>query len=237
LEPIDIALPRSWPSCQAVDRFGFDRSPGRFEPFFPVRRLAVLLIADAHGYCRLMATDEALAYATLVAHRRIMQVAVATHGGRTVGGAGDSLLAEFGSVEQAMRAALAMQDRLYRANQQLSPQHRLHFRLGLNLGDVLDDGDDLHGHSVNIAARLQTLAAPGGIALSAAVREQIGDRMGVSLRDGGWRRVKNIAEPLRVFHIDGGGNFARTSEVGRSRVRHAVDSAITALAAASALVL
>jgi class 3 adenylate cyclase len=178
-----------------------------------------------------MATDEALAYATLVAHRRIMQSAVATHGGRAVGGAGDSLLAEFGSVERAKQAAIAMQDQLRRANQELDPQRRLEFRVGVNLGDVLADGDELHGHSVNVAARLQTLAAPGGIAVSAAVHEQVRDKLGVALRDGGWRRVKNIAEPLRVFHVD------RQCSVRSSLVRRAVDTAVAALAAAFALVL
>lgn len=237
MELIDTALPRSGPSCQAVDRFGLDRWSGGYGAVCPVRRLAVLLIADAHGYSRLMAIDEALAYATFVAHRRIMQLAVATYGGRAVGGAGDSLLAEFGSVEQAIRAALAMQDRLHRANQQLSREHRLQFRVGLNLGDVLDDGHDLHGHSVNIAARLQTLAAPGGIALSAAVREQIRDKLGVPLRDGGWRRVKNIGEPLRVFHVDASRSHRMACKTGRSVVRRALDSAMAVLAAASALVL
>jgi adenylate cyclase len=178
-----------------------------------------------------MATDEALAYVTLVAHRRIMQIAVAIHGGRAVGGAGDSLLAEFGSVERAVQAAIAMQDHLRRANQELDPQQRLEFRVGVNLGYVLDDGDDLHGHSVNVAARLQTLAAPGGIAVSAAVHEQVRDKLGVAFRDGGWRRVKNIAEPLRVFHVD------RQCSVRSSLVRRAVDTAVAALAAAFALVL
>jgi adenylate cyclase len=111
-------------------------------------------MADAHAYCRLMAADETLAYATFIAHRRIMHSAVNSYGGRTVGGAGDSLLAEFPSVERAVRAAIAIQDGLRLANQRLSPQHQLEFRVGVNLGDVLDDGDDLHGHTVNVAARL-----------------------------------------------------------------------------------
>jgi adenylate cyclase len=189
-----------------------------------------VLIADAHGYCRLMAADEALGYATFVAHRRIMQGVADAHGGHAVGGAGDSLLVEFQSVERAMQAAVAMQDRLSRANQQLSSQHRLEFRIGVNLGDVLDDGEDLHGHSVNVAARLQTLAAPGGIEVSAAVHEQVRNRLSVALRDGGWRWVKNIADPLRVFHIDAPGarsaaRYARWSIM----VRRALDSAVAAL--------
>jgi adenylate cyclase len=183
-----------------------------------------------------MAADETLAYATFIAHRRIMQAAVNTHGGRTVGGAGDSLLAEFPSVERAVQAAITMQDRLRQANQRLSPQHQLEFRVGVNLGDVLDDGDDLHGHSVNVAARLQALATPGGIALSAAVHEQVKGKLGVALRDGGWRRAKNIAEPLRVFHVDH--RRGRDVEnIRRSPVRRALQSAMAALAAALTLVL
>jgi adenylate cyclase len=193
-------------------------------------------MADAHAYCRLMAADETLAYATFIAHRRIMHSAVNSYGGRTVGGAGDSLLAEFPSVERAVRAAIAIQDGLRLANQRLSPQHQLEFRVGVNLGDVLDDGDDLHGHTVNVAARLQALAAPGGITLSAAVHEQVKGKLGVALRDGGWRRVKNIAEPLRVFHVDhrrGRG----IENITRSTVRRALESAMAALAAALTLVL
>jgi adenylate cyclase len=101
---------------------------------------------------------------------------------------------------------------------------------------VLDDGAELQGHSVNIAARLQALAAPGGIALSSAVREQVRGKLGVALRDGGWRRVKNIAEPLRVFHVDdrrGPG----IEDIARSPIRRAVESAMAALAAALTLVL
>jgi adenylate cyclase len=157
LERTEIALPRKGPPRHAEHR-ALDWSRNSADPTSPVRRLAALLLADAHGYCRLMAANEALAYATFIAHRQIMQVVVATHGGRAVGGAGDSLLAEFRSVERAVQAAIAMQERLHQANQQLGPQHRLEFRIGVNLGDVLDDGADLHGHSVNVAARLQTLA-------------------------------------------------------------------------------
>jgi class 3 adenylate cyclase len=161
---------------------------------------------------------------------------VDSHGGRTVGGAGDSLLAEFASVERAMQAAITIQDRLREANRRLGPDRQLEFRVGVNLGDVLDDGDDLHGHSVNVAARLQALAAPGGIALSSAVREQVRGELGGALRDGGWRRVKNIAEPLRVFHVDhrrGRG----IAEIARFWTRRAVESAMAALAATLTLVL
>jgi class 3 adenylate cyclase len=212
------------------------RSFGALEARFAVRRLAVLLIADAHAYCRLMAADEALAYATFIGHRRLMQAVVDGHGGRTVGGAGDSLLAEFASVERAMQAAITMQDHLREANQRLRPDRKLEFRVGVNLGDVLDDGCELHGHSVNIAARLQALAAPGGIALSSAVREQVRGKLRVALRDGGWRRVKNIAEPLRVFHVDhrrGRG----IGDIARSSTRRAIESAMAALAAALTFVL
>lgn len=180
-----------------------------------------------------MAADEALAYATFVAHRRIMRAVIDAHDGWAVGGAGDSLLAEFGSVERAMRAAVAMQEQLSCANWELSPERRLEFRVGVNLGDVLDDGGDLHGHSINVAARLQMLAAPGGIAVSGAIRDQIESRLDIALRDGGWRRVKNIAEPLRVFHVE----HRRDARCGpgRSLVRRALDGAMAALGAAMTL--
>jgi adenylate cyclase len=125
-----------------------------------------------------------------------------------------------------MQAAITMQDQLRAANQRLSPERR----------DVLDDGCELHGHSVNVAARLQALAAPGGIALSSAVREQVRGELGVALRDGGWRRVKNIAEPLRVFDVDHRrGQGIRGITI--SPLARAIQSAMAALAAALTFVL
>lgn len=149
-----------------------------------------------------MHADEAAGYAVLLAHRRLIQGVVMAHAGRVAGGAGDSLLAAFPSVEQAVRAAVALQKQLRRSNHRLQPQHRLEFRVGVHLGDVVEDGGGVYGHSVNLAARFQALAAPGGVAVSHAVYEQVRHRPGLAFRAGGRQRVKHLAEPLPVFYYD-----------------------------------
>lgn len=129
-----------------------------------------------------------------------MCAVVAEYGGRPVSSAGDDLLAEFSSVLAALRAAVALQSGLHERNRVLPPESRLHFRVGVHSGDVLEVDGALFGHSVNVTARLQGLAAPGGVAVSAAVHEQAKGRVPLRFRDGGFRRVKNLPDRLRVYH-------------------------------------
>src|SRR5262249_52114262 len=137
------------------------------------RRLAAILAADAAGYSRMVAEDEEATLRTLGAHRATIGDLVTGQGGRIFGTAGDSGIAEFAGAVQAVRAAVAIQRALRRRNADLPQGRRLEFRIGINLGDVVAEENDLLGDGVNIAARLQEIAAPSGICLSGAVREQI----------------------------------------------------------------
>jgi adenylate cyclase len=137
------------------------------------RKLAAILSADMKGYSRLMAADEEGTLRTLNAYRQEMDALVASHDGRIVGTAGDSVLAEFPSAVEAARCAVKIQEELAARNAELPGDRRLQFRIGINLGDVMVEGDDLFGDGVNVAARLQTLAEPGGIYISGGIYDQI----------------------------------------------------------------
>jgi adenylate cyclase len=165
------------------------------------RRLTTILAADVAEYSRLMRTDEDGTLRMLTACRAIVDAMIAEHRGRIANTAGDSVLAEFPSVAEALSCALAIQPAIARRNENLSSERWMRFRIGIHLGDVLVKDGDLFGDAVNIAARLQALAEPGGIAVSATVREHIGTRVAAAYTDGGARQVKNIAEPVRVFHV------------------------------------
>ncbi len=165
------------------------------------RRLAAVLHADVVGFSRLMAQDESGTHARLVAHRDLLYDALRARGGRVVGTAGDAVLAVFDSAVDALAAALAAQEALGRANAALPAEARLEFRIGLNIGDIILDGDDIFGNGVNVAARTEALADPGGIAVSAAFKEQVGNRLPVSFEDRGLHSVKNIDAPLHVFAV------------------------------------
>ncbi len=143
------------------------------------RRLAAILSADVVGYSRLMGANEEATVTALAESRRIFRDAIAERG-RVVDTAGDSVLAEFASVVEAVRAALAIQDALAERNAALADQHRMHFRIGVNLGDVIghDDGT-IYGDGVNVAARLESLAEPGGICLSEAAHMQVEGKLDV----------------------------------------------------------
>jgi class 3 adenylate cyclase len=170
-------------------------------PEGPVYELLAVVVADAHGYSRAMARNELGTFGVMAGHTRLLSAAVATHGGRVTGGAGDSLLAAFPSVVRAVQAAVAIQEAVAARNLALPPDLRLEFRVGVDFGDVIVAGAEVFGRNVNLAARLQELAVPGGVAVSAAVRDQVRDRLPHPFRDGGLRRVKNLPEPLRVFHL------------------------------------
>ena len=163
------------------------------------RRLAAILAADVVGYSRLIRADEEATIAAFNALRAdLIEPSLLEHHGRTVKLLGDGLLVEFGSVVDAVRAAVAIQAALVRRNGALPEVRRMAFRVGINLGDVVVDGDDIHGDGVNLAARLEALAAPGSVCISDAVHEQVRDRVSLSFADLGMREVKNIDRPLRV---------------------------------------
>ncbi len=166
------------------------------------RRLAAILAVDAVGYSRMMQADEETTLAAMKSHRRsLIDPAIAAHGGRIFKTMGDGLLAEFASVLNAARSALDIQTAMTAANADLPDDRRIILRIGLNLGDIIIDGDDVHGDGVNLAARLEGLAPPGGIACSAAVRQQVGTRAGLTFLDQGEYAVKNM-QPVHVFFLD-----------------------------------
>ena len=164
------------------------------------RKLVAILAADVAGYSRLMEADEERALAILSAHRRIIDEVIARHRGRIAGTAGDSVLAEFASVLDAAQAAIEIQNSLAEAND-APKERRMEFRIGLNVGDVMVKDGDIFGDGVNIAARLEALAEPGGICVSRGVRDHIRHKLAVAFEDLGEQRVKNIARPIRAFQL------------------------------------
>jgi adenylate cyclase len=169
----------------------------------PERRLAAVVAADMVGYSRLMEVDEAGTLARLKTHRiELIDPAIAKNRGRIIKTTGDGLLVEFHSVVDAVVCAAEIQRRMARRNADVSPARWIQFRIGINLGDVIVDEDDIFGDGVNVAARLETLADPGGICVSAAVCDQVGGRLeDVVFEDLGEQSVKNIARPIRVFRV------------------------------------
>ncbi|MGK9231698.1 adenylate/guanylate cyclase domain-containing protein [Inquilinus limosus] len=166
------------------------------------RRLAAILAADMAGYSRLMEADETGTLARLKTHRlELIDPAIAKTRGSIVKTTGDGLLVEFASVVDALACATEIQRRMARRNADVSPARWIQFRIGINLGDVIVEDDDLFGDGVNVAARLQTLAEPGGICVSGAVRDQVGDRLDIGFEDLGEQSVKNISRPIRVYRV------------------------------------
>jgi adenylate cyclase len=165
------------------------------------RKLIAILAADIEGYSRLMGTDEEGTLATLSAHRAITDELIARHAGRICGTAGDSILAEFASVFAAVDCAVEIQRDLGLANDALAEDKRMHFRIGINVGDVMVKDGDIFGDGVNIAARLEGLAEPGGICISRGVRDQVRRKLPYRYVDLGEQSVKNIAQPIRVFRL------------------------------------
>ena len=164
------------------------------------RKLAAILAADVVGYSRMMAADEAGTLAALKRHREtVFDPAVAAHHGRVVKLIGDGTIVEFASVIDAVNCALSVQRPAEQAPDQRASQAAIVLRIGINLGDVIMEGDDLYGDGVNIAARLEPLAEPGGICISSIVNESIGNRIDVRFQDGGDITVKNIDRPIRVW--------------------------------------
>jgi TolB-like protein len=167
-----------------------------------VRRLTAILAADVAGYSRLMGADEEGTHERLKAHLgELVEPKIGEHRGRAVKNTGDGLLAEFASVVDAVRCAVEVQRGMINREREVPEERRIRFRIGINLGDVIAEEHDIFGDGVNVAARLETLAEPGGICVSRVVRDQVRDRLDYTFEDLGEQQVKNIARPVRVYAV------------------------------------
>src|SRR5512135_1863079 len=163
-----------------------------------------------------MGVDEGGTLAALKAHRReLIDPKIAEYGGRIVKTTGDGLLLEFPSVVDAVRCAVDVQRGMAERNAGTVPDQRIPFRIGINVGDIIIDGDDIFGDGVNVAARLQTLAEPGGICVSRVVRDQVLDKLSFAFEDLGAQEVKNIARPVEVYRVDLGSEGSPASNRSR----------------------
>jgi adenylate cyclase len=167
------------------------------------RKLVAVFAADVEGYSSLMGLDEEGTLTTLSAHRAVTDALIAQHGGRICGTAGDSVLAEFGSVFAAVQCAVEIQRDIAAANRALAQDRRMWFRIGINVGDVMVKNGDIFGDGVNIAARVEKLANPGGICISRGVHDHVRRRLHYGFEDLGEQSVKNIAQPIRLSSNNG----------------------------------
>jgi len=163
------------------------------------RKLTAILSADVEGYSRLMGEDEEATIRTLTSYREVMTPLIRMHRGRVVDSPGDNLLAEFTSVVDAVQCAVVIQTTLRAENANLPQNRRMEFRIGINLGDVVVDGERIYGDGVNIAARMEALSEGGGICVSGTVFEQVKGKVSVNFEDLGLQQVKNIAESIRAY--------------------------------------
>src|SRR5580704_14019676 len=164
------------------------------------RRLTAILAADVAGYSRLMGVDEEGTHERLKAHlAQLVDPKIKEHRGRTVKNTGDGMLAEFASVVDAVRCAVEVQRGMVERNAAAPVDQRIEFRIGINLGDVIVESEDIFGDGVNVAARLEALAEPGGICISRTVRDHIRDKLAYRFEDVGEQQFKNIARPVRVY--------------------------------------
>ena len=165
------------------------------------RKLTAIFSADVKGYSRLMADDEEATVNTINAYRDVMTNLISKHDGRVVDAKGDNVLAEFPSVVDAVRCAVEIQNRLKERNAQLSEHRRMEFRIGINLGDVIEEGDTIYGDGVNVAARLEGLAEGGGICISGTAFDQVGKKLPLGYEFLGEQTVKNIEKPIRAYRV------------------------------------
>jgi adenylate cyclase len=176
------------------------------------RKLTAILSADVKGYSRLMGEDEEATVRTLTAHRAVIATVVHKHGGRVVDSPGDNILAQFASVVDAVRVAVEIQEELKVRNAELPENRRMRFRIGVNLGDVIHEEERIYGDGVNVAARVESLADPGGICISRSAYDQVKNKLSLSYEYLGEHSVKNITEPVRIYRI---GMDAAVTEVSR----------------------
>jgi adenylate cyclase len=197
-----------------------------------IRKLAAILSADVKGYSRLMGEDEAATIHTLTVYQALIATLVQQYQGRVVDSPGDNLLAEFASVVDAVECAVAIQQELHARNSELPAHRHMEFRIGVNLGDVIVEGERIYGDGINIAARLESLAEGGGICIARSVYEQVKTKLALGYEDMGAQAVKNIAEPVRVYRVRTEPGVATLPAVRRkpsaaaSRLRGAVVAAV-----------
>src|SRR5438552_3493663 len=166
------------------------------------RRLMAILAADMVGYSRLVELGETGTLARLKTHRiELIDPSIAKNNGRIVKTTGDGMLIEFASAADAVECAVEIQRRMARRNADVEPERQIRFRIGINLGDIIVEDDDVLGDGVNIAARLQTIADAGGISVSQAVRDELAHKLDIRFEDMGEQALKNISRPLRMFRV------------------------------------
>ena len=165
------------------------------------RKLTAILSADVEGYSRLMGEDEAATIRTLMDYKKAMAALITQHRGRIVDAPGDNLLAEFASVVDAVNCAVEIQRELAERNQELPSERRMQFRIGVNLGDVVEEEDRIYGNGVNIAARLESICDAGDVCISGAAFEHVDNKLELEFQDLGEHNVKNIAKPVRVYKV------------------------------------
>src|SRR5213592_4203043 len=166
------------------------------------RRLTAILAVDTAGYSRLMGADEEGTLARLKAHRHaLLDPKIAEHQGRIVKTTGDGMLAEFASVVDALRCAIEIQRGMVERNADVPQERRIEFRVGINVGDIIIDGGDIYGDGVNVAARLEGLAEPGGICVSGRVQEDARGKLDIGFEDAGDQQLKNIERPVRIYRM------------------------------------
>jgi adenylate cyclase len=175
---------------------------GALKPERVERRLTAILMADVVGYSRLICADDEGTLSGLKAHQNaLVAPKIGEHRGQIVRTTGDGMLALFASVVDAVRCAVEIQRGMVERNAAVPPQARIEFRMGISVGDIIIDGDSIHGDGVNVAARLEALAEPGGICVSGRVQEDLDGRLDIAFQDAGERQLKNIARPVRVYHV------------------------------------
>src|SRR3954465_7655213 len=171
------------------------------------RRLSAILAADIAGYSALMGANESRTVRDLKGHQAVVLPMIGQFAGRIIDTAGDGILAEFPSVVNAVKCALAIQSKMAERNAAIEPARRVQFRVGINIGDVVYDDARIYGDGINVAARLEGIAEAGGICISGKVYEEINGRVDLAYQDIGEQRLKNIARPVRAYRVrrDGGG--------------------------------
>jgi len=166
-----------------------------------IRKLRAILSADVKGYSLLMADDEIFTIKTLKEYRIIMANFIVQHNGRVVDNPGDNVLAEFASAVDAVQCAIKIQTKLKKENERLVEVKRLEFRIGINIGDIVQDMDRIYGSGVNVAARIEGIADPGGVCISRNAYDHVNDKLELEFEYLGEHEVKNIREPVRVYKV------------------------------------